>query len=1140
MKPKLLICLLFFSFILLKNGMAITIVVTSNADSGPGTLREAIATANANGTAVYDTIVFNIPDVSIAGRTITLQTTLPHLSSKIIIDGSSQPGTNIGISTAKVTLYLDHYTSVPFDFLFIENASEVSIFGIHFKYFDNPNNGGGQHYAITLRNASFIQIGKPGKGNLFSSVRLAISNNYWNYYTDSINDLSIQSNIIGMSSGGSNAGGGYTELIRARNIKVGGSQPDEGNIFLNAIQISQSQFPNPAYFVHFENNRFGYDGTSYYYNQAYISLYGNGIDDTTQIKTIIKNNIISAENWYTAIGISFTWHKVVIQGNQLGVDVGNPGGCHGTNNNIGIYQCKDVLIGGYLPQEQNIIAGDISAGSDRVNIIQNQFAGKIYNPGTPPLDPFIKILTYDNNLITGLANPNSKIQLYTNICQGPPCIKKNYLTTVWADASGNWQFPYTAAMPNIVATATRGDSSTSEFTEVNVDHFTSRLIKDATCGRSNGSITGIKIYAGTHFGWYNSYTQQLICTDTNLVNVPAGSYVFIVKNGENGCPWSVNFTINDLQPPPSINPSVTNASCGLFNGSIVTTAYGYGTKWMNNNSDSIGTGNFINNIGPGNYYLKVWVGSDTSCNRTFGPFAINNNSGPTLNTNSLQVVHATCGNSNGDITGITTTNVTGIPFIQWLDSLNNPVGSSLNLINIPAGKYKLKFKDQGGCDTIITPFYIIQSLGVINIDTSQLAVTSSECAYASGTITGLNVQGATSYQWINSAGQTTNNLLVPGFVYPGTYVLIATNQYGCTKKTDSIHVPTYPYMFFTNPLQIQGKPGRCDSLNGYVNLMNFPNPQNYTFRWIDSLHPNIIISTSLNLSGINSGTYILFAKNAAGCEQQVLRAHLPYQPSPVIAGAGIITDEVCNNRSGSIKGLAVSSGTGIAPFTYTWIDASNNIVSTQQNLTNVPEGNYTLVVKDNIGCRDTSNVLQIKNSIVQLNNPKYDDQYIRINTIATLTLLNPQQGNYLLFDSTVATVPIQQNNNGIFTTTALSADKTYYIQLVNGNCSSSKMTVKVYVYDKTNVFVPSGFTPNNDGKNDVLKVRAYGIVSLEYFSIYNKWGQLVFTTKDISKGWDGTMNGMTQSTSVFVWMVKAKDELTGEYIQKKGTVLLIR
>ncbi|MBS1654171.1 MAG: hypothetical protein JSU05_04935, partial [Bacteroidetes bacterium] len=214
-----------------------TIIVTSNADSGPGTLREAITIANTNGIVVFDTISFDLPNITEAGRTITLLTPLPHLSSRIIIDGSSQPGLPIGISSAKITLYLDHFTPTPFDFLFIENASEVSIWGLHFKYFDDPRSGGGGHYGITLRNSSYIDIGQPGKGNLFSSVAYAVSNNHWNYYNDSINNVTIQSNVFGLRSAISNGGGGYLSLISARNITIGGPLQDQGNIFLNSISI---------------------------------------------------------------------------------------------------------------------------------------------------------------------------------------------------------------------------------------------------------------------------------------------------------------------------------------------------------------------------------------------------------------------------------------------------------------------------------------------------------------------------------------------------------------------------------------------------------------------------------------------------------------------------------------------------------------------------------------------------------------------------------------------------------------------------------------------------------------------------------------------------------------------------------------
>jgi hypothetical protein len=57
-------------------------------------------------------------------------------------------------------------------------------------------------------------------------------------------------------------------------------------------------------------------------------------------------------------------------------------------------------------------------------------------------------------------------------------------------------------------------------------------------------------------------------------------------------------------------------------------------------------------------------------------------------------------------------------------------------------------------------------------------------------------------------------------------------------------------------------------------------------------------------------------KIAAGCEQQALKAVLPYQPTPIITGPGIITNEVCNNQSGSISGIECLNGTGMAPFTF--------------------------------------------------------------------------------------------------------------------------------------------------------------------------------------------------------------------------------
>ena len=106
-------------------------------------------------------------------------------------------------------------------------------------------------------------------------------------------------------------------------------------------------------------------------------------------------------------------------------------------------------------------------------------------------------------------------------------------------------------------------------------------------------------------------------------------------------------------------------------------------------------------------------------------------------------------------------------------------------------------------------------------------------------------------------------------------------------------------------------------------------------------------------------------------------------------------------------------------------------------------------------------------------------------------------------------------------------------------CSDSAF-VMVHVF-KTNpyVFVPTAFTPNNDGRNDVLRPIAVGVQRINYFSVYNRWGELVFTTTVNGQGWDGKIKGTLQGTNTFVWMVSAVDYI-GKPIFLKGTSTLIR
>ena len=116
----------------------------------------------------------------------------------------------------------------------------------------------------------------------------------------------------------------------------------------------------------------------------------------------------------------------------------------------------------------------------------------------------------------------------------------------------------------------------------------------------------------------------------------------------------------------------------------------------------------------------------------------------------------------------------------------------------------------------------------------------------------------------------------------------------------------------------------------------------------------------------------------------------------------------------------------------------------------------------------------------------------------------------------------------------------YQVSVFNqaGCVDTASFFIKVYS-TLPSVFVPSAFTPNNDGKNDLLRPVAAGIKSFDHFSIYNRWGRLVFTTRQQPQGWDGTINGVPQGTGTFIWSVTAVDYL-GHAYNRQGTVILLR
>ncbi len=119
---------------------------------------------------------------------------------------------------------------------------------------------------------------------------------------------------------------------------------------------------------------------------------------------------------------------------------------------------------------------------------------------------------------------------------------------------------------------------------------------------------------------------------------------------------------------------------------------------------------------------------------------------------------------------------------------------------------------------------------------------------------------------------------------------------------------------------------------------------------------------------------------------------------------------------------------------------------------------------------------------------------------------------------------------------------TYKVSITSAGECSGRADVTIYVIkpicDEPFIFVPTGFTPNNDGRNDELFVRGNYIEKL-VFAVYNRWGERVFFTEDIKRGWDGTYNGAELPPDVYGFYLKVTCP-SGENFSKQGNVTLIR
>ncbi len=100
-------------------------------------------------------------------------------------------------------------------------------------------------------------------------------------------------------------------------------------------------------------------------------------------------------------------------------------------------------------------------------------------------------------------------------------------------------------------------------------------------------------------------------------------------------------------------------------------------------------------------------------------------------------------------------------------------------------------------------------------------------------------------------------------------------------------------------------------------------------------------------------------------------------------------------------------------------------------------------------------------------------------------------------------------------------------------------SIKVWVVNQSSLFVPSAFTPNRDGLNDYLRMISVGYAKINFFRVFNRFGELVFQTDHIGDGWDGTYKGKDADIGTYFWVLSVTDRFGKDELQK-GDVTLLR
>jgi len=1167
--------------LLLLSGLTVlsqTVEVTSRADSGPGTLRQAILDIPAIRTNPY-IINFKLPgDMSNdANRTIRLRSQLPNLPSNVTIDGSSQLGAaTLGVSGAKIIIEPEAPSMTPlFTSCFtIGNVntnvdvqtSDVEIYGLYIKDFariTNIQNTNIQASGIVIdARAKNIKIGAPGKGNVISGNQNGISIRYVTNYinTQPLTDISIKSNIIGLHYDGLTAKSNFNGInaidFRDGAITIGGDNAGDGNVISASkinVDIKRSSSGNSRFSLNIVNNKVGTDhtGTTDFHDlfsvPSAVEISGIKVD-AFNTDLYVRDNLISGNR---TTGLSIANADFIVTGNGIGT---GKQGSEVLGNGIGIkIETGGVgFIGGDTDAKANKIAnndyGIESLSARPVTITRNSMycnkesgIGKTVNIA----QPYVQILITRAGFLSGKATANSTIELfYTENCRGL-CEGKQYFATVPTGSDGRWT--YTGPINDkVTATATVLNLTTSPFSTAEV--MDSEIVIEPVTCNGNGSIKVPEPREGITFKWNKVLPDQTridLGSGQEILDLREGYYELITNDG---CKEIKKVPLLEIKDQ-KLTDLVVNwpaPQCGqtsfTFSASVQR---GKGAKifqWLDQSGNVVRTGATVT-MGPGTY--KLVVRDEALCELSEQGPEIKLRPTPTI-ISSVAPTPARCGFPDGAITGLTIGTPTGTVTYKWnIYNSNVPpyigaeVGQQLELTGVEGGQYILTVTDQGTCSPV-TRIFTVPIIKSVIISTGQ--TTRTTCNKANGSIFGVTITEANYIQWLSPTGAileegaySPGQSLLLKDLAPGTYTLKARNTVTGCNDTRTFQVDQILPAIYGLTERITH--ATCGLDNGRINLV-FTSANPRRFEWRDDNGNILPGGTIQEIKDLPKGSYRYFTYDDNNCVLEFGPFVVDRIPElAIISGSGIATNDGCSLSRGTVKGVRYSGG--VEPYTFEWVNEAGASIYTgpTPDLIGVPAGKYKMILRDATSCgrKESPDYYTVENPSFPIATPVANDLRVCYATEIMVKVLAPEEGTYQLYKNVNDATPTMESANGIF---VFKVSKTgdYVIRRKLGTCYSEFSPLHIEVTND-NLEIKNTMTPNGDGMNDFWMITGLPDHADINIKIYTRSGQLVYeSVGPYNKPFDGRFRGKDLPAGAYYYRV----DLRADCKPIAGSITLLR